>query len=375
MNIRMYNCYFGDCFNIDNNLLVDCGIHTCKDQSVRDQRFNDIYLDIQNNEMDFLLSHYHVDHYNGIIYMVGKDYKFSNVYIPDIWDINGSIDAISLHLLKGILNKSILNKETSIFTFLKSICAANGKVHFVKRGTRIQDKYVALWPSEKFIKDKAEKVFKDTIDDENISENHVTQLSGFSQQLQKIVYDISDREYESGELIERLDLLEDEVSKTFNNFHNIEAKSSTKIKLKDFENNISIVFQNIDDVLNENVLFTGDFGNLKRKWRKIESNFDGNPNCKMHKLYHVIKIGHHGTGRYYHSFVRRINADSVFMIPNDGSEMKWNICSDYSLNALSTGTQVICATNNSCEAKNNNGGSCSCTNCIIIEPNIYFDVR
>lgn len=31
-----------------------------------------------------------------------------------------------------------------------------------------------------------------------------------------------------------------------------------------------------------------------------------------------------------------------------------------------TGAQVICITNNSCEAKNNNGGCCSCTNCAIM---------
>lgn len=380
MMIRMYNCYFGDCFNIENlnenNLLVDCGIHSiCQNINVRNQRFKDIYCDINNSTMDFLLSHYHEDHYNGIEYMSNKwNYKFEKVYIPDIWDINGSIDAISLHLLSGILDKSILHKGTTILTFLKALCKDDGKVIFVRRGSKIQDKYVALWPSEKFIKDKADKLLKKMIVDEDLSDNDISQLSYYSTELQTIVLGIRSNNIERSGLLERINLLEEDISKSFEHFIDKGVKPSTLFNLKDFGNNISIVFQNNEDTANDNILFTGDFGSLKKQWNKIECNFDGKKDCKMHPLYHVIKIGHHGTRAYYHSFVGRINNDSVLLIPNDGGKKGWNICSDYSLNALSTGAQVICATNNTCEAKNNNRGCCSCTNCAIIEPNIYFDV-
>ncbi len=77
MNIRMYNCYFGDCFRVENSngndLLVDFGIHNASTSALnRDTRFNDIYNDLNEESVDFLLSHYHEDHYNGVCYVNAK---------------------------------------------------------------------------------------------------------------------------------------------------------------------------------------------------------------------------------------------------------------------------------------------------------------
>lgn len=52
MHIRMYNCYFGDCFKIENSngndLLVDFGIHPLTTIKVnREKRFDEIHDDIK----------------------------------------------------------------------------------------------------------------------------------------------------------------------------------------------------------------------------------------------------------------------------------------------------------------------------------------
>lgn len=96
MKIIMYDCGYGDCFQIkeknQNDLYVDFGIHkSLMKESVRENRFSDIIGEMnENHDADFLLTHYHEDHYNGAIYMAqNSNYRFSNVYIPDVWDVGG----------------------------------------------------------------------------------------------------------------------------------------------------------------------------------------------------------------------------------------------------------------------------------------------
>ena len=116
----MYNCAFGDCFRITKSdapnrhesvLFVDFGIHKlCKRNSNeptnwRSQRYQAIVDDIlgtyplntPHNNVDFLLSHYHYDHYSGLDYLP-NNWKFDNVYIPDVW--NDEID-IAKRLVKA----------------------------------------------------------------------------------------------------------------------------------------------------------------------------------------------------------------------------------------------------------------------------------
>lgn len=382
MNIRMYNCYFGDCFNLlnenGNNLLVDFGIHeSCTDKTTREKRFKDVYSDIRKQKADFLLSHYHEDHYNGVVYVCDSEnynFRFKDIYIPDIWQVNGCIKAIEIHLLRAILDGSILNKTTTIFDFLIAICEKNSTIHFVKRGTLIQKEYVALWPSDEFINEEAEKVISKALDVTGVDEEAETKLREFSERLHHIVaHDMFSRDYKGDYLLGQLRDLKEDLVGFAEQRKPRDKDSNVLVRLRKFENDISIVFQNIEDDPSENLLFTGDFGRKAKLWNQIENNTVW-PKCDMHSMYHVIKVGHHGTRPYYHSFVGRMSNESILLIPNDGAKMRWNICSDYSLNAITTGAGVVCSTDNACEAKNCNTGQCTCTNRSIIGNNVFIDI-
>ena len=67
MNITMYECGFGDCFKLEDNnkntLYVDFGIHDhSMGKSKRECRYDQIIHSMPDN-CDFLLTHYHDDHY------------------------------------------------------------------------------------------------------------------------------------------------------------------------------------------------------------------------------------------------------------------------------------------------------------------------
>ena len=390
MNIRMYNCYFGDCFKIandsGNDLLVDMGIHRfCATKKCRENRFDEILSDLSDST-DFLLSHYHEDHYNGAVYISKNphNFRFSDVYIPDIWNIKGSIEAISLHLLRIILDRSIIKYGTTLFSFLKAICKSKSKIHFVQRGVEIQNNYIALWPSEEYITNQAEQILANIQNGEN--NRDIELLKEYAKKLRKIVLRIpSNITIENGlieqdytALITQIDQLETEFHNTDWGFNRDNVSKSAIVDLRCFGNDISIVFQNKNNNNDKNILFTGDFGDKEKPWlwNNLEMNYDNNPDCKMHSDYHVIKVGHHGTRNYYHSFFNRINSKSFLLIPN-GNKMNWKICSDYSSDVVNINANVVCSKDNACEAKNCNNNHCICTKRTIIDlkPNFFVDIK
>lgn len=67
---------------------------------------------------------------------------------------------VSLLLLRGLITKSVLRNGLSIIQFLREICRSKGRIYFVKRNTRIQQSYIALWPDEKYIEKRAQKIYR-----------------------------------------------------------------------------------------------------------------------------------------------------------------------------------------------------------------------
>lgn len=88
--------------------------------------------------------------------------------------------------------------------------------------------------------------------------------------------------------------------------------------LNNFGNKVSIVFHNMEETTNgRNLLFTGDVN--RAAWRCIEGKKTTIPlSLRMHKKYDIIKIPHHGTKYYYHSFVTYVKKENMttFLIPN-----------------------------------------------------------
>ena len=382
MSIRMYNCYFGDCFKLNNNtgkpLLVDFGIHKrCVSHPSVYSRFDEVYQDIQSQELDFLLSHYHEDHYNGAVYINSNySYKFKNVYIPDIWGIKGSVAAIQLHLLSSMLSMYRLNNHITIYSFLQKIC--DSTIHLIQRGSIIQERYIALWPSYEQLSEKADKVLSNALDKGEFNDNHLKELRELAEKTGETVRAYVGRNIHQETYVSRLENYNKRLSNLKDQMLDDNKANKLYADLHHFGNDISIVFQNKETTTNENVLFTGDFGRLKRDWTFIETNKDNNNDCNMHGHYNVIKVGHHGTRPYYHSFAQRIDYKSTLLIPNGDKKKAWNICSDYSQDASNKRSKIVCSTNWSCEVLLNKNSSnctiCPCSKKVVIEsiPNTFY---
>ncbi len=375
--IRMYNFGFGDCFKLENDgfgdLYVDCGIHTSSmNETEREKRYDIVKGDLTNN-CDFLLTHYHDDHYAGAIYLSGKSKKFRNVYIPDVWSINGSVDVVKLILLRGLITKSVIENGMSVISFLKSICSSTGKVFFIKRESEIQDKYIALWPEEGWMSKRAKAILnKLPVDGKKWAD-----LTSLAEKLIRIVLRLGEVEGLDAKLslTGELGALEEEYRTLAEEF---ESDKNLQHKLSKYGNEISIVFQN-KSKKDRNVLFTGDVGQ-KSVWKFLEGNKDGK--ISMHDKYKVIKIPHHGTKgykeHYYHSFCTRMNGETTLLIPNGNIVYTtWRIHTQYSADANTKNCRVICADKNACNATTVAAGGvvCNCHNCTLANnSNQYVDV-
>lgn len=368
MKIRMFDCGFGDCFNLidnhDNSLYVDFGIHIQSMNKVNREARYDKIINLIQDKSDFLLTHYHDDHYAGALYMGKKGKKFHNVYIPDIWNIDGSIQVITLLLLRGFFTKSVIKNNLSLIQFIIHICHFSGQIFFVKRNTCIQDSYIALWPDENYIRQRADKYY----DSLNYDENILKRLYHISEKLRECVLNLEGTEgAEAREgTVAELESLEQNYQELAQEFA---PKKSLQCKLTQFGNSISILFQNIKN--DKNILFTGDIGK-EDIWDFIENNQD--KLVSMHSFYDVIKIPHHGTCRYYHSFIHQCKNYTTFMIPNGViKNPRWYMDLRYSLDSRLVHCSVHCSDNQACNAVFNNMCRCYIHN-LCHNSNGYIDI-
>jgi hypothetical protein len=323
--IRMYNCMFGDCFRITHHdalqddlrhLYVDFGIHSHgTNKQARINRYDEIIADIPRQHVDFLLSHYHTDHYEGALRIAeAHGPLFRNVYIPDVWNRDTNIEVLKLLLLNDLRKSSVLAHGQSLIAFLISICSIDGRIYFVRRGSVIQEHYIALWPSVDAISQEAGELYQKLPQQETQFSDAITNIA---EQLRQIMQQISqtDTRLQREHLLPRLTELEDQLRELA---QRITVNKSTQIKLSAFQHRINIIFQNIDPK-ERNILFTGDAdgdenGYGKRMWKFLQDNSDSS--VTLHDHYDVIKVPHHGTRPHYHDFTALCRHDTVFMIPN-----------------------------------------------------------
>lgn len=366
MKIRMYECGFGDCFRLreedQDDLYVDFGIHTLSwSGSSKINRFDGIIADMEKAK-DFLLTHYHDDHFNGAIYMANNTiHRFNNVYISDVWNMPESIYVTSLILLRGIFTRSVISGQNTIIDFLKAICNIHGHIHFISRGMKFHNnQYIALWPEKKYVAKKAQSVFEKLHKDFDLDEENLEKIERIANKLNILVIALANDNDGANEAYEsQFNELQKEyyaVQEAFNAI-NPNKYNNIQFKLTEFGNEISIVFQNCET--DRNILFTGDFGK-KRNWSFIEKNRDGL--VKMHDYYEVIKLPHHGTEPYYYSFVGRTQNTSIFMIPNGYIRRPWYVSSKYQTSSIKN----VC-----------NGINCkiqACRQCRCVYPKLYIDI-
>lgn len=372
MNIRMYECGFGDCFRLreegDIDLYVDFGIHNSSwNEGDRIDRFHSIIADMEKEEeRDFLLTHYHDDHFNGVKYMADHtENKFRHVYVPDVWNIHGSVYITSLILLRGIFTKSVISENKTVIDFLESICKNNSRIYFISRGDKFHNnQYIALWPEKNYVARKAHNIFNGLRNE--LGGENLERIEEIATQLNELVVAMAhDNNERTEEYISTFNELRQEyniVQRAFDILYEDTYRRKIQYKLTNFGNEISIVFQNYE--ASRNVLFTGDFGK-KRNWKTLKNNKDGLVNMYSH--YDVIKIPHHGTRNYYYDFKDKINDTSVLMIPNGRISGSWYVDAQYSRDSRSTENRTICAHCMACMIPVCPRGSC-------VYPKKYVDV-
>ena len=370
MKIRMYECGFGDCFRImqegQRDLYVDFGtLQSNSSKSDREEKFKNI-INEMNDDKDFLLTHYHLDHFNGVLYMKSNGHKFRHVYIPDVWNINYREDAFALLLLRDILRKdtiSISNKEVKpLLYFFESICLSDSTIHFITRGNKFHNnQFIALWPSKEYVDKKTHDLYKGL--GNKFGKEKMDRVKALSVKLIDLLDSYQknkelDYEHEFNDI--KLEFIK--IKSMFNDDISFDTTKYVGKQLNELGNEISIVFQNCAG--DKNVLFTGDFGKVTN-WKFIENNRDGI--VYMHQKYNVIKVPHHGTKVYYHSFVDRMSNCSIFLIPNGYNSGSWGIHSKYIDDSFNHNYKSICSCCPKCSGK-------VCADCNPIKKNSHADV-
>lgn len=398
-NIRMYDCGFGDCFRIshgDEHLYVDFGTHwSYPPQDVtKVDRYKQITDDMPRS-FDFLLSHYHYDHYSGALHMgYNKQKKFHKVYIPDIWTGRKSVPAINCILMFYLFSKAALTNNLTLFDLLKKICDRSGRIYLVSRGTPIEKDYIALWPEKDMVESNAALLWSKL----KTKIPFAQKLDEISCELRDIVLRMVDQRDEASLENYKSDL-ENLKEKFLSLAHQLPVGRRMPANLKDFVHEANIVFhnkayikkQNADSKI-RNILFTGDadprlkFGDKNENvWDFIKNNRDGKGT--FHENYDVIKIPHHGTNAYHVDLAKYCSIENaMFLIPNGKRKPNpasktannpdgWGISAQYSTDANSHTCKVFCSNNQSCGAVNPN---CSCNSKEIIfssPTNFYIDIK
>lgn len=376
MVIRMYDCGFGDCFRIENNnanlLYVDFGTAAFYEKT--DNLYDRIIDEMPNDNMDFLLTHYHKDHFAGVCYMSGNaSKKFQNVYIPDIWKINDAVDVVSLYLLSGLLSKTILERNLTLIDFLISICKVDSKIHFISKDKSIQNDYVALWPDSEI---SYSKLFpKKYSFGENQDWEKLHSLA------EKLVSSITEKAGDDG-ILKADSEIGEELQEINNAYKGLKESFSQDKKLlydlREWGNTISIVFQSKNTIQeSQNILFTGDVGigryGNKDIWKKIRENRENSALANKNN-FKLIKIPHHGTKNYYFDFSEFVDNGVWLLIPN-GDHKKWKIYEGYKELLNTTKGNAVCSDCSNCNAFIS-AGKCVCSKEYVIRqksPNNYYE--
>lgn len=381
MKIRMYNVGFGDCFCIRDkgkNLLVDFGTSNGKICGrTRNEVFDIIISDLSAIEKkNLLLTHFHLDHLSGLLYMMRKKKRpgeFGKIYLPDVFSGKEMSRTLTLVLLSDLLKNSYLpSRQVSLFALAEALCRYPQNVELLSRKSRFEEKYVALWPDRNVIMEETEKILSFF---EGPNSSILTRLVGFSEKLRQMVVSMAGTKREAVEgkqwTVSELDREFKEIRSSIEFQQMLEDMEKKKIELREFKNIISIVFQNEKDG-ELNLLFTGDV--QKRQMKMIAENYDRQ--LSLHEHYWCIKVPHHGTEAYYFDFEKYTPENMLISngIYHANSKMR---AKGYRTSARYAGlfhirdAHMYCAECECCEGYSN---GCSCKECDIISPRLYWDI-
>jgi hypothetical protein len=382
----MYNVGFGDCFCLRDrkkSLLVDFGTNNSRIEGrPRREIFDVIISDLSTiNRKNLLLTHFHMDHLSGLLYMMknrDSSLDFGKIYLPDVFSKEEMSRTLVLLLLADLLKESGLpSRQVSLFALVDALLENRQNLELLSRGKIFEDKYQALWPDTDVIQRETDEVYNEICKNENLAAV-MEELLNFAEKLRRIIWSMTEEgKAQTEEEQEKISLAyvydrEFRRIKAIPEFKELLSFLNTnKVNLRQFKHKISIVFQNARDG-ELNLLFTGDVqpGHLKM----IAENYDGK--LPLYEHYWCIKVPHHGTQEHYFDFSQyepeNMMISNGIHFANSKKESKELRTSPlYGGLFYIPDTHMYCSNCDCCDCYEN---GCSCKEADVISPAYYKDI-
>ena len=201
MKVRMYNVGFGDCFCLRDrkkSLLVDFGTNNSRIEGrPRREIFDVIISDLSTiNRKNLLLTHFHMDHLSGLLYMMknrDSSLDFGKIYLPDVFSKEEMSRTLVLLLLADLLNESGLpSRQVSLFALVDALLENRQNLELLSRGKIFEDKYQALWPDTDVIQRETDEVYNEICKNENLAA-FMEELLNFAEKLRRIIWSMTEK--------------------------------------------------------------------------------------------------------------------------------------------------------------------------------------
>ena len=386
MKVRMYNVGFGDCFCLRDrkkSLLVDFGTNNSRIEGrPRREIFDVIISDLSTiNRKNLLLTHFHMDHLSGLLYMMknrDSSLDFRKIYLPDVFSKEEMSRTLVLLLLADLLKESGLpSRQVSLFALVDALLENRQNLELLSRGKIFEDKYQALWPDTDVIQRETDEVYNEICKNENLAAV-MEELLNFAEKLRRIIWSMTEEgKAQTEEEQEKISLAyvydrEFRRIKAIPEFKELLSFLNTnKVNLRQFKHKISIVFQNARDG-ELNLLFTGDA--QPEHMKMIAENYDGK--LPLYEHYWCIKVPHHGTQEHYFDFSQyepeNMMISNGIHFANSKKESKELRTSPlYGGLFYIPDTHMYCSNCDCCDCYEN---GCSCKEADVISPAYYKDI-
>ena len=384
MKIRMYNVGFGDCYCLRDrkkSLLVDFGTNNSRIEGrPRREIFDLIISDLSTIECkNLLLTHFHVDHLSGLLYMMkNKDssFDFGKIYLPDVFSEEKMSRTLVLLLLADLVKDSCLpSRQVSLFALIDALLERQTQtVELLSRGKIFEEKYQALWPDAYVTQRETNEVY-DLLKEKFPEIMDV--LFDFAEKLRQIIWSMTDEGKvlsENNQKIIRAYVYEREFRriKALPEFKELLTwLNRNQVNLRQFKHKISIVFQNARDG-EVNLLFTGDV--QPEHMQMIADNYDGK--WPLYEHYWCIKVPHHGTQDHYFNFSgyepeNMMISNGIHFANSKTQSRELRTSPLYGGLFYIPDTHMYCSNCDCCDCYEN---GCSCKEADVISPSYYKDI-
>ena len=384
MKIRMYNVGFGDCYCLRDrkkSLLVDFGTNNSRIEGrPRREIFDLIISDLSTIECkNLLLTHFHMDHLSGLLYMMkNKDssFDFGKIYLPDVFSEKKMSRTLVLLLLADLVKDSCLpSRQVSLFALIDALLERQTQtVELLSRGKIFEEKYQALWPDTDVTQRETDEVY-------NLLREKFPEimdvLFDFAEKLRQIIWSMTDE----GKVLSENNQKNIRAYVYEREFRRIKALPEFKelltwlnrnqVNLRQFKHKISIVFQNARDG-EVNLLFTGDV--QPEHMQMIADNYDGK--WSLYEHYWCIKVPHHGTQDHYFNFSgyepeNMMISNGIHFANSKTQSRELRTSPLYGGLFYIPDTHMYCSNCDCCDCYEN---GCSCKEADVISPSYYKDI-